>query len=205
MVRPSNSPPSMLNVLSPTKRAVPSISVTFGVPVARYSRPPTEIGSIRPKMRSRIIGQSAPLNWVSMPSFSDVSAASATSAGSTNIFEGMQPRLMHVPPKTSRSTRAILWSSRNAGIEFPEPVPMMIRSYCSVAARSLTPASQSPSPRQRSTPPRIGRVASVGAGASRWGHGGAATNGRRVHAVQRRSRPVGGLRSGRGGVRGQRR
>ena len=36
--------------------------------------PPAEIGSIRPKMRSRIIAQSAPLNCVSIPSFADVSA-----------------------------------------------------------------------------------------------------------------------------------
>ena len=41
------------------------------MPVARYSRPPAEIGSIRPKIRSRIIGQSAPLNWVSMPSLAE--------------------------------------------------------------------------------------------------------------------------------------
>ena len=39
MTRPSTS-----NTLSPMNRAVPSISVRFGVPVARYSRPPAEIG-----------------------------------------------------------------------------------------------------------------------------------------------------------------
>ena len=197
---PSRSLPSITNVLSPTKRAVPSISVRFGVPVARYSRPPAEIGSIRPKMRSRIIGQSAPLNWVSMPSFSDVSAARATSAGSTNIFDGMHPRLRHVPPNTSRSTRAIFQSSRNSGIELPDPLPMMIRSYCSLASAaawdagwSVTHASQSDGDQF------LRRVAEPGVAASRLA--GGTTNGRRVHAVQRWPRPLGRLRSGGCGLR----
>ena len=55
-------------------------------------------------------------------------SATATSAGYTNIFDGMHPRFRQVPPNTSRSTMAILQSSRYDGIEFPDPLPTMIRS-----------------------------------------------------------------------------
>jgi hypothetical protein len=95
-----------------TNRAVASIKVMFGEPLARYSRPSTEIGSMRPKIRSRIAGQSAPPTFTSSPSRALSRASWATSAGSTNIFDGTQPRLMHVPPNTSRSTIAIFQSPR---------------------------------------------------------------------------------------------
>ena len=77
-----------------------------------------------------MIAQSAPLNCVSIPSFAEVCADTATSAGRTNILEGMHPRLRHVPPNTSRSTSAIFQPSRKSGIELPDPLPMMIRSNC---------------------------------------------------------------------------
>ena len=68
-------------VVSAIPCAVPGSAAGFGVPFARYSRPPSAIGSMRPKTRSRIADQSAPLNWVSIPSFADVADATATSAG----------------------------------------------------------------------------------------------------------------------------
>ena len=129
------SRPSTSSTLSATKRAVPSIRVTFGEPDRRYSRPPAAIGSIRPNTRSRIAGQSAPWNRTSMPSRPLCPASTARSAGSTNIFDGMHPRLRQVPPNTSRSTIAIFQSASDSGIEFPEPLPTMIRSNRSASAR----------------------------------------------------------------------
>ena len=75
------SPVPVSMVRSPTKRACPSNSVTFGFESARQSRPPEEIGSMRPKMRSRITGQRTPSSRVSMPSSPPCRAASARSAG----------------------------------------------------------------------------------------------------------------------------
>src|SRR5690606_32682476 len=74
----------------------------------------------------------------SIPSRALWRASSATSAGSTSILDGMQPRLRHVPPNTgSRSTIAIFQPARSSGIALPDPLPMTIRSYC-----SATPGSQ---------------------------------------------------------------
>ena len=68
---------------------------------------------MRPNTRSRIAGQSAPSNRdVDARAGPLWRASSATSAGSTNIFDGMHPRLRQVPPKTSRSTIAIFQSAR---------------------------------------------------------------------------------------------
>src|SRR5664279_5071568 len=50
-----------------------------------------------------------------------------------SIFDGMQPRFMHVPPKLLRSTIAMRqWSISGPMRELPEPAPMMTRSYCFV-------------------------------------------------------------------------
>ena len=130
--------PSTSTTRRRTNLAVPRISSRLGVPVARYSSPPAVIGSIRPKTRSRMAGQSAPLNEVSTPRRWPWRAASATSAGRTNIFDGMQPTFRHVPPKVPRSIRAIRQSASSAGMELPEPVPMMIRSKLSMPVLSVS-------------------------------------------------------------------
>ena len=90
---------------------------------------------MRPKMRSRMPGQSTvgaakvtPRRWAS-------SASTTRSAGSTNILVGMQPTLRQVPPKVPPSTIATSRpSSCGVSSEFPEPLPMMTRSWCGMAA-----------------------------------------------------------------------
>ncbi len=147
MVRPSTS-----NVFSAVKRAVPWISSTFGVPFARYSRPPSAIGSIRPNTRSRMPGQSTPPNDVSTPSSGPCLAISAMSAGRTNIFDGIQPTFRHVPPNVPRSTSAIFQSASDSGMALPDPLPMMMRSNESVMRRGNLPGRRKiPRPRASST------------------------------------------------------
>ena len=96
----------------------------------RYSRPPAEIGSMRPNTRSRMSVQRTLSTPASTPSRAAPRTLSATSAGSTNIFVGMQPTFRQVPPKTPCSTIATSRSAnRSSTIELPEPVPMMTRSW----------------------------------------------------------------------------
>ena len=64
----------------PTKRAVPSYTVTLG-PSMRYWRPAAAMGSMRPKIRSRMAAQSAPSKRVATPSRGPDEASSASSAG----------------------------------------------------------------------------------------------------------------------------
>ena len=75
------SPVPVSRVRTSVKRAWPSKSVTWSRPVARQARPDDEIGSMRPKTRSRISGQRAPSNDVCTPSGSACAAAYAWSAG----------------------------------------------------------------------------------------------------------------------------
>ena len=112
-------------------RAVPSIRVTFSGPVARYSRPPA---SDRVDPTEDAVADRRPVGTVELgvdPELAAVRASTALSAGSTNILDGMQPTFRQVPPNVPRSTIAIFQSDRYSGIEFPDPLPMMIRSYCS--------------------------------------------------------------------------
>ena len=75
------SPVPVSRVRTSTKRAWPSKSVTLALESARQLRPPIEIGSIRPKIRSRTSGQRTPSNRVSTPSALPWAADRATSAG----------------------------------------------------------------------------------------------------------------------------
>ena len=87
------------------------------------------MGSIRPKIRSLMAGQSARSVLVRSPSWAPWRAARATSAGYTSILDGMQPRFMQVPPKAQGSAMAMSqWSCSGPMTEFPEPPPRMRRS-----------------------------------------------------------------------------
>ena len=122
---------STRRVLGPVKRASPRSRVRFALSGwwARYSSPPAEIGSIRPKTRSRIAGQSTPSSRSRTPSAADSAGARARSAVRTNILVGMQPRFRQVPPKTAcgptpRSIWTMLRPARSGpGKEFTEPEP----------------------------------------------------------------------------------
>ena len=134
---------AIVRVFGPLKDAVPSNSVMLGVrSPRRYSLPPSEMGSIRsPKMRCCKPFQSTSVSLPSRLSRLRSLTSRATSAVYTNIFVGMQPTLMHVPPKMPFSTIAIfLFSLDSLGIELPEPVPTMMRSKCS--ADSEDPAEE---------------------------------------------------------------
>ncbi len=123
------SPVPVSRVRSPVNLAWPSKSRTLGRPEARHSRPEVEIGSIRPKIRSRISGQRARSKVVSTPSRSACVAAYARSAGWTNILVGMQPTLRQVPPNVPFSRMATFQSAKESStIVLPEPEPMTARS-----------------------------------------------------------------------------
>jgi hypothetical protein len=105
--------------------------VTFALSAwcRRYCEPPAAIGSIRPKMRSRISGQRTPVSCSSTPYRELIEGVLARSAVCTNILVGMQPTFRQVPPKVPRSTIAVFQSAnRPSRIEFPEPVPTITKS-----------------------------------------------------------------------------
>jgi len=80
-------PASIRSRLGPMKVARPRNAVVFG-PLTRQSLPPSEIGSIRPKTRSRRSGQRTPLSVASMPylaAWATVLALEAQRAGVYNI------------------------------------------------------------------------------------------------------------------------
>ena len=90
--------------------------------------------------RSLMESQSIESTWAWTPRRAASVTVRAASAASTYIFVGMHPTLRHVPPKRPSSTNAMRRSSKAGdGIELPDPVPMMIRSYC--RALSLVKAS----------------------------------------------------------------
>ena len=66
------------------------------------------------------------------------SVCRASSAAYTNILVGMQPTLLQVPPNVDSSTIPMSrWRRDLSAIELPDPVPMMIRSWCGM--RSIVP------------------------------------------------------------------
>lgn len=135
----SCSPPSASATRSrfgPVNTAVPRSRVRFALSgwEARYSSPPAEIGSMRPKTRSRMAGQSTPSRLSVSPKRSDSAGALARSAVCTNILVGMQPRFRQVPPKTwsGPTPRSICTIDRPArsgpGKELIEPEPISAMS-----------------------------------------------------------------------------
>ncbi len=84
---------------------------------------------MRPKTRSLIAGQSAPVHSAPIPNRPASRTIRATSAVYTSIFDGMQPRLRQVPPKRPASTTAIRQSASSwPGSMFPLPAPTITRS-----------------------------------------------------------------------------
>lgn len=85
---------------------------------------------MRPKTRSRMSPTRTRSTRESTPSRGPSEAAeTATVAGYTNIFDGTQPTLMQVPPKTRSSQMAMDMPAVSLpGMELPEPVPMIARS-----------------------------------------------------------------------------
>ena len=85
--------------------------------------------SIRPKIRSRIEAKDAPRNCRSTPTRTASDGEDAKSAGSTNIFVGMQPTLRQVPPNAPESMIAARRSAKSSSrIVFPDPEPMTTMS-----------------------------------------------------------------------------
>ena len=205
MTRPSTS-----NTLSPMNRAVPSIRVTFGVPVARYSRPPAEIGSIRPKMRSRMLAQSAPLNCVSIPSFAECLRRHRHVGGEHEHLGGDAAAI------ETRAAEHVAFDERDLPVveelrdRVAGPAPdddqvELFGAWTEESCRTMTDGAH----RDRSQPGAPGHAHHL-LHALRFANGSAvrhaggdvgSTDGRRVHAVQRRARPLGHLRRGRRGVR----
>ena len=71
----------------------------------------------------------APQNCRLTPSLAASDGEVARSAGSTNIFVGMQPTLRQVPPKVPESMMAARRSANSSSrIVFPEPEPMTTMS-----------------------------------------------------------------------------
>src|SRR6267378_4225557 len=72
--------------------------------------------------------------FASTPSSRAFSIVLTSSAGYNSIFEGMQPRVRHIPPGSSLSMTAIRMSGFSwiigSTMFIAEPVPIMIRSYC---------------------------------------------------------------------------
>ena len=125
------SVPSTVSSLAPVNRPVPSYTVRFALSAwwCRYCELFAAIGSIRPKMRSRIAGQRTLSRVSSTPYRELIDGVAARSAVCTNILVGMQPTFRQVPPNVPRSTIATFQSAnRRFTIVFPEPVPMITRS-----------------------------------------------------------------------------
>ena len=97
---------------------------------SRHPKPAAAIGSIRPNTRSRIAGQSTVGGSAWIPYRLAPRISRATSAVWTNIFDGMQPSLRHVPPNGSPSSisATLRREKRSSMIEFPLPEPMTARS-----------------------------------------------------------------------------
>ena len=84
---------------------------------------------MRSTTRSRRAGQSIPATCERTPSAGPRPAWTATSAGTTYIFEGMHPRLRQVPPKSAASTSATRqWAIASLTTMALEPAPMTTRS-----------------------------------------------------------------------------
>ena len=87
---------------------MPVYTVMFGHSgPSRYALPSDAIGSIRPKIRFLIAGQSTESTVILTPSTPPSRAPSARSAGYTYIFVGMQPTFTQVPPNLPCSTIAM--------------------------------------------------------------------------------------------------
>ena len=122
----------------PTKRACASKTVTLSLR-CRWPRPSAAMGSIRPKIRSRISRQRTPRRSdqpraCSPPPWrqQDRPGGRTSCSGTADVEAG--------PPNVPISTKATLsWSNRSSMMEFPDPVPMMQRSKCRTRHRASTP------------------------------------------------------------------
>ena len=130
---PSIDASPMARRCEPVKRASPLNTVMFGAwrlpsSIARASR------SMSANTRSTIDGQSIRSMRASMPNRSARRIVRATSATWTSIFEGMQPRFRHVPPKGPGSMTATRRPADAAAADtsVPDPAPMTMRSKRSV-------------------------------------------------------------------------
>jgi len=84
---------------------------------------------MRPNTLARIAGQSTRSSVACTPSRLASPTARAASAATTSIFDGIQPRFRHVPPKRPGSTIAVRrWSSSAPSSMLPLPAPRTIRS-----------------------------------------------------------------------------
>src|SRR5262245_48112494 len=85
-------------------------------------------------MRSRMSTHRTLSTTSSTPNRPLSRASYARSAVCTNILVGTQPTLMHVPPNVDCSMMPMSKSRVvSSAIEFPDPVPMMTRSWWRIA------------------------------------------------------------------------
>jgi hypothetical protein len=114
-------------VFGPVNRA--SALYTSMPPARRWATALSCSGSMRPKTRSLIAGQSAPPQSARTPNRPASRTVRATSAVWTSILDGMQPRFRQVPPNLLASTTAIRHlANALSGSMLPLPAPTMTRS-----------------------------------------------------------------------------
>lgn len=116
------------------KRAWPRTSSRPSVCVSHFSRPfddwPTT-PRMRSMTRSKSMETSPPM---STPKSAARRASAATRALATSVFVGVHPVLTQVPPRRSRSMRAVRWpacASRTASAGPAWPAPTTSASQCS--------------------------------------------------------------------------
>src|SRR5713101_6264553 len=97
---------------------------------------------MRVRIRSITIWKLMLLIFASIPSSRAFSIVLTSSAVYNSIFEGMQPRVRHIPPGSSLSITAIRMFGFSwiigSTMFIADPVPTMMRSYCFMLRRPGT-------------------------------------------------------------------